>query len=117
MNNEWNRTQFDWCITRLCDKYRIELTHVNCTYSSTIGNLSYRNLPDACGAAAEIARRARPQIPKTTMHVPTYEWGSNSDCESMEEGRAGFISLQVMGGHTQLDQNCEIEVSRSAEFS
>lgn len=51
------------------------------------------------------------------MHVPTHEWGSNSDCESMEEGRAGFISLQVMGGHTQLDQNCEIEVSRSAEFS
>jgi hypothetical protein len=70
INNEWNRTQFDWCLTRLCDKHRIELTHVNCAYSSTIGNLTYRNLPDACGAAAEIARRAHHKYQKNICMFP-----------------------------------------------
>jgi hypothetical protein len=70
VNNEWNRCQFDWVLTRLCDKHRIELTHVNCAYSSTIGNLTYRNLPDACGAAAEIARRAHHKYQKHICMFP-----------------------------------------------
>lgn len=74
VNNEWNRCQFDWCLTRLCDKYRIELTHVSCAYSSTIGNLTYRNLPDACGAAAEIARRAYHKYQKHICMFPPMNW-------------------------------------------
>ncbi len=70
VNNEWNRTQFDWCIRKLCDKYSIPVFHANCAYSSTIGNLTYRNLPDACGAAAEIARRAHHKYKKKLCMYP-----------------------------------------------
>jgi IS605 OrfB family transposase len=70
VNNQWNRCQFDWCLTRLCDQYGIELCHVNCAYSSTVGNLTHRNLPDACAAAAEIARRAHYKYQKQLCMFP-----------------------------------------------
>jgi hypothetical protein len=72
VNNQWNRCQFDWCLTRLCDQYRIELTHVNCAYSSTVGNLTHRSLPDACGAATEIARRAHYKYQKSLCMFPPF---------------------------------------------
>ncbi len=57
-NNEWNRTQFQWLIKKLSDKFGMKCISVNAAYSSTIGNILHRDLPDACGAAKEIARRA-----------------------------------------------------------
>ena len=58
-NNQWNRTQFQWIIKKLCDKFAIKLKEINCAYSSTIGNILHRNLPDPCAAAWEIARRGK----------------------------------------------------------
>ena len=58
-NNEWNRVEFQWIIKKLCDEKGIKLNFVNCAYSSTIGNILHRNLPDPCAAAWEIARRGR----------------------------------------------------------
>ena len=69
-NNEWNRELFQWNIRKLCDKYGIICKEVNCAYSSTIGNILHRNLPDSCAAAWEIARRSKYQYVKELCMYP-----------------------------------------------
>ena len=70
VNNEWNRTQFQWVIEKLCNKYGIACKKVNCAYSSTIGNILNRNLPDPCAAAQEIGRRGKYQYIKKLCMYP-----------------------------------------------
>jgi IS605 OrfB family transposase len=69
-NNEWNRNQFQWQINKLCDKYGMKCISVNAAYSSTIGNILHRNLPDACASAQEIARRAKFKFTKKLCLYP-----------------------------------------------
>ena len=69
-NNEWNREQFQWLIKKLCDKYNIKCIPVNCAYSSTIGNILHRNMPDPCAAACEISRRAKYKYVKKLCIYP-----------------------------------------------
>lgn len=69
-NNEWNRNQFQWLIQKLSDRYGIICKLVNCAYSSTIGNILHRNLPDPCAAAKEIARRGKFQYIKRLCMYP-----------------------------------------------
>jgi len=54
--NYWSRNALLSGLARRCSLAGIELRSVWGGYSSTIGNLFF-DLPDACGAAAEIARR------------------------------------------------------------
>jgi len=70
VNNEWNRNLFQWQIRKLSDRYNIECKLVNCAYSSTIGNVLFRNLPDPCAAAKEIARRGPNKYVKSLCMYP-----------------------------------------------
>ena len=54
--NYWSRNALIGGLKRRCRLAGIELRSVWSGYSTTIGNLFF-DLPDACGAAAEIARR------------------------------------------------------------
>jgi hypothetical protein len=73
-NNEWNRELFQWMIKKLCDKNNIKSKMINCHYSSTIGNILYRNLPDPCAAAWEIARRGKFQYIKKLCMWPQVDF-------------------------------------------
>jgi hypothetical protein len=73
-NNEWNRVEFHWIIKKLCDKNHIKLNEVNCAYSSTIGNILHRELPDPCAAAWEIARRGKFQYVKQLCMYPLVDF-------------------------------------------
>jgi IS605 OrfB family transposase len=73
-NNEWNRTSFQWIIKKLSDKNNIILKEVNCRYSSTIGNILHRNLPDPCAAGFEIARRGKFQYVKKLCMWPLVDF-------------------------------------------
>ena len=77
-NNEWNRELFQWNIKKLCDKYGIICKFVNCAYSSTIGNILHRDLPDSCSAAWEIARRAKYQFVKVLCMYPPADFSKIS---------------------------------------
>ena len=58
-------------ISKLCDSNNIKLKIINCAYSSTIGNILHRELPDPCAAAWEIARRGMYQyVKKVCMYPP-----------------------------------------------
>jgi IS605 OrfB family transposase len=70
VNNQWNRELFQWTITKLSDQLGIEVTEVNCAYSSTIGNLLHSELPDPCAAAWEIARRVNYKYQKSLCMYP-----------------------------------------------
>ena len=70
--NYWSRNAFLSGLARRCRLASIELRSVWGGYSSTIGNLFF-DLPDACSAAAEIARRglsARASIKDRLPAVP-----------------------------------------------
>jgi len=54
--NYWSRNEFFGGLQRRCKLAGIQLKSVWGGYSTTIGNLSF-DLPDACAAAAEVARR------------------------------------------------------------
>lgn len=69
-NNEWNRELFQWQINKLCDKYGIKCISVNAAYSSTIGNILHRYLPDACASSMEIARRRKFKFTKKLCLYP-----------------------------------------------
>ena len=73
-NNEWNRELFQWMIRKLSDKNNILLKEINCRYSSTIGNILHRNLPDPCAAAFEIARRGKFQYIKKLCMWPQVDF-------------------------------------------
>ena len=73
-NNEWNRELFQWTIKKLCDKYNIKCKMINCAYSSTIGNILHRDLPDPCAAAWEIARRGKYQYVKELCMYPKVDF-------------------------------------------
>jgi IS605 OrfB family transposase len=70
VNNQWNRELFQWTISKLSDQSGIEVSKVNCAYSSTIGNLLHADLPDPCAAAWEIARRAHCKYKKSLCMFP-----------------------------------------------
>jgi IS605 OrfB family transposase len=70
VNNQWNRELFQWIITKLSDQLGIDVTEVNCAYSSTIGNLLHSELPDPAAAAWEIARRAHYKFQKSLCMYP-----------------------------------------------
>ena len=77
VNNEWNRNNFEWLITKLCDTNNIILNNVNCAYSSTIGNILHPELPDAAAAAWEISRRAKYIYQKTLCMYPIFDIDDN----------------------------------------
>ena len=64
--NYWSRNAFLGGIQRRCKLSGVNLSSVWSAYSSTIGNLSF-DLPDACAAAAEIARRGL--VPKSKLRT------------------------------------------------
>ena len=55
--NGWARSVFTSMLGRRCRLAGIEVVALWCAYSTTIGNMCFA-APDACAAAAEIARRA-----------------------------------------------------------
>lgn len=55
--NGWARRVFTAMLGRRCRLAGIEVVDLWCAYSTTIGNMCFA-APDACAAAAEIARRA-----------------------------------------------------------
>ena len=70
INNSWNRRQFIWLIEKRCDANHIRFNKVNCAYSSTIGNILHRDLPDMCASASEIARRGHVKYIKKSSIYP-----------------------------------------------
>lgn len=71
--NYWSRNQFISGLQRRCRLAGIQLLPLWGGYTTTIGNLCF-DLPDACGAAAEIARRglaARAGIKDRLPAVPS----------------------------------------------
>jgi hypothetical protein len=73
-NNEWDRNEFTWQIKKLGDKNNIKVLEVNCAYSSTIGNVMYRHLPDPCAAGKEIARRGQNKFVKSLCMYPEVDF-------------------------------------------
>ena len=71
--SEWNRQLFTEQLKKKADILGIKLIEVLPQYSSTIGNLCNRNLPDACASAAEIARRAHYVFKKGTCLFPKFQ--------------------------------------------
>ena len=67
--NYWSRNALLSGLARRCRLASIELRSVWGGYSSTVGNLFF-DLPDACGAAAEIARRGLSVRAGIKDHLP-----------------------------------------------
>jgi IS605 OrfB family transposase len=75
----WNRGLFRQLIQKYCNIYGIKLKEVNPAYSSVIGNALYPNIPDACAAAIEIARRGiwgdnKTNYPAFKTYGPDFHW-------------------------------------------
>ena len=78
--NYWSRNALLGGLVRRCRLAGIELMPIWGGYSSTIGNLFFE-LPDACGAAAEIARRGlaaragiKDRLPAVPPRVASRRW-------------------------------------------
>jgi hypothetical protein len=67
--NYWSRNAFIGGLQRRCNLAGIKLLPIWGGYSSTIGNLCF-DLPDACAAAAEIARRGFASTTGTKDRLP-----------------------------------------------
>ena len=65
-NNKWERNLFVNKLKMLANIHKFQLTEVNPTYSSQVGNIAYgnENTPDMVAASIEIARRAYKQFEK-----------------------------------------------------
>lgn len=57
VNNKWNKNYFINCIKRRAKIYGIVIKEVKAFYSSTIGNMLYRNYSDPVASSIEIGRR------------------------------------------------------------
>lgn len=68
--NYWARTILVAMLTRKARLAGIDMVEVWSGYSTTIGNLAFE-LPDACAAAAEIARRGIARLAGTKDVLPT----------------------------------------------
>jgi hypothetical protein len=66
VNNQWKRN----CFFSILEKY-FNLFYLNAAYSSTIGNILHKNLPDPLASSAEIAQRGfRLMITKNKQFYP-----------------------------------------------
>nr|WP_250807469.1 hypothetical protein [Neorhizobium tomejilense] len=68
--NYWARTVLAAMLTRKARLAGIDVAEVWSGYSTTVGNLAF-DLPDACAAAAEIARRGLARLAGTKDVLPT----------------------------------------------
>ena len=111
VNNEWNRNLFQWQIRKLSDKFGIECKLVNCAYSSTIGNILFRNLPDPCAAAKEIARRGPNKYVKSLCMYPNTNLSKVRVLNQWKEAEAAGLLLVKI-----LEDSCSSIASKWVEI-